>query len=644
MIDLLTGAALLALAQPEPQPAAETPEEGGEEIVVQATRSNRRVQDEPVRVEVVTREEIEEKAVMRPGNIAMLVNETGGVRVQVTSPGLGAANIRIQGLDGRYTQLLADGLPLYGPSSSLGLLQIPPTDLGQVEVIKGAASALYGASALGGVINLVSRRTSDSPEAEALLNVTTRDGQDLTGYTSAPLGSDVGASLTGGLHRQSRQDIDGDGWADMAGYKRWSLRPRLFWRGAGGGKLFATIGTMQEDRRGGTLPGRIAPDSRSFRLDQNTRRFDAGLNAEMPIAGIGTAHVRASAMDQRHRHRFGDVIERDRHRTRFAEASLAGTAGGTAWVAGAALQADEYRSRTFPAFNYRFAAPGVFAQVEQEVGTRLTLAASGRADFHNVYGTQVSPRLSALYRTGPWRLRASAGRGFTAPTPFVDEIEDAGLSRLEQLGELKPETAGTASVDLGYVKGPVEAGVTLFAADIDNAVRLIDTGPASVRLVNQNGRTRVRGSELLLRYKLGAVTLTGSYVFVSATEPQDSGVGLWRVPLTPRHTGGLVAMWEDEERGRLGFEAYYTGRQRLDDNPYRSVSKPYIHLGLLGELVVGRARLFANAENLLNVRQTRTDPLLRPVRATSGSWTTDVWAPTEGFTLNTGVRLRFGEE
>ena len=89
-------------------------EEENDYIIVQGTRLNRRVQDEPIRVEVIAGEEIEEKAIMRPGNIAMLVNETGGVRVQVTSPALGAANIRIQGLEGRYTQLLADNLPLYG--------------------------------------------------------------------------------------------------------------------------------------------------------------------------------------------------------------------------------------------------------------------------------------------------------------------------------------------------------------------------------------------------------------------------------------------------------------------------------------------------------------------------------------------------
>jgi len=85
-----------------------------EEITVQATRSRRRLQDEPIPVEVINQEEIEEKLLMRPGNMPMLLAETGGLRVQVTSPGLGSANIRVQGMRGRYTQLLADGLPLYG--------------------------------------------------------------------------------------------------------------------------------------------------------------------------------------------------------------------------------------------------------------------------------------------------------------------------------------------------------------------------------------------------------------------------------------------------------------------------------------------------------------------------------------------------
>src|SRR5690606_4844946 len=93
-------------------------EEGEEDIVVQATRSGRRVQDEAIRVDVINREEIEEKLLMPPGNVSMLVAETPGVRVQVTSPALGSSNIRMQGMAGRYTQLLSDGLPLYGGQPS----------------------------------------------------------------------------------------------------------------------------------------------------------------------------------------------------------------------------------------------------------------------------------------------------------------------------------------------------------------------------------------------------------------------------------------------------------------------------------------------------------------------------------------------
>ena len=650
---LLAGVALFvplpASAQSEPPPEqAETEhseEEEGEPIVVQATRSGRRVQDEPVRVEVLNREEIEEKITMRPGNIAMILSETGGLRVQVTAPALGSANIRVQGMDGRFTQLLADGLPLYGgQASSLGLLQIPPTDLGQVEVIKGAASALYGPSALGGVINLVSRRPRGEPEAELLLNATTRNGQDLTGYAAAPLGGDWSGSVTGGLHRQSEQDLDDDGWIDMPGYERWTVRPRVFWENAGGASVFATVGAMGEDRVGGTLPGATVPDGSPFPQTQDTDRIDGGLVAALPVESLGTLGLRASGMRQDHAHLYGDVPEDDRHDTLFAEASLSGEAGATTWVGGLAYQVDGFRSETFPVFDYTYRVPGVFAQVEHEANTDLTLAGSARVDFHNEYGTQFSPRLSLLYKPGRWTIRASGGRGFYAPTPFVEEIEAAGLSQLEPLGELEAETATTASLDVGYARGPVEATVTLFGSDMDNATRLDPVAPDRVRLVNVDGTTRIRGSELLLRYRWDAFVVTGSYVYVDASEPDPDGSGRRTVPLTPRHTAGVVAMWEEHDKGRVGLELYYTGEQALDDNPYRTTSEPYFELGLLAEIVVGTARLFANAENILGTRQTKYDSLLRPTRAPDGRWTVDVWAPTEGFVVNGGLRLKFGGE
>src|SRR6266508_4803168 len=136
-----------------------------------------------MRVEVLDREEIEEKIMMTPGDIVMMLNEMGGLRVQTTSPSLGAASIRIQGMRGRYTRFLADGLPLFGQQGGgLGLLQIPPMDLGQVEVIKGVSSALYGAGAMAGVVNLISRRPARDAQREFLVNRSSRGATDVVSW------------------------------------------------------------------------------------------------------------------------------------------------------------------------------------------------------------------------------------------------------------------------------------------------------------------------------------------------------------------------------------------------------------------------------------------------------------------------------
>ncbi|WP_066044474.1 TonB-dependent receptor [Blastomonas sp. CCH13-E1] len=639
-------ATLLAFTVARPAVAQERTEIGdnsnGEEIVVQATRSGSSADKEPIRVEVLDREEIEEKLMMTPGNIAMLVSETPGIRTQITSPSLGSADIRMQGLKGRYTQLLADGLPLYGGQlPAVGLLQIPPTDLGQVEIIKGAASALYGPSALGGVINLVSRRPSAVPEADILLNATSLGGQDATIYATTPVGDGWNVSLTGGYSRQDRQDLNHDGWADIPGYDRWTIRPRLFWTGASGAKIMLTVGGMTEQREGGTLPGDFAPGGQPFPQTLDSKRLDGGIVADIPLAP-GTLHIRASGMTQNDDHRYGTTIEDDHRRSFFAETSYTTKSGPTSWLAGAAFQADLFRSPQFSSFNYSYTAPALFGQVEQILMDRLTLASSLRWDAHSEYGSRISPRLSLLYHPERWTIRASLGRGFYAPTPFVEEIEEAGLSRLKPLGRLKAETANTASVDVGFKAGSIQANFTLFGSNISHAVQLVDDGVDRVKLANANGLTRTRGAELLLRYRWQDFSITGSYVYVDATEPDPNGPNRRLVPLTPRHSGGLVGTWEKEGKGKIGLEAYYTGRQSLENNPYRSHGKPYFQIGAMAELILGRISLFINAEDLLDIRQTKYDPLLLPGRAPDGAWTVDAWAPLEGRVVNGGIRVHFG--
>jgi iron complex outermembrane receptor protein len=613
-----------------------------EEIIVTAGRSDQRIQDVALRVEVVDREDIEEKALMTPGSVAMLLGETTGLRVQTTAPSLAAANVRIQGLRGRYSLLLSDGLPLYGvQGDSLSLLQVPPLDLGQVEIIKGAASALYGASALGGVINLVSQRPLE-PTRELLWNATTQEAADLTGWVVRPRRGEWAWTLLAGLHGQKRQELDDDGWADQPAFLRGVARPRVFWDGGAGASLFATAGAMLENRRGGTIPGATAPDGAPFPHQLDTRRVDFGAVGTFPVRDRLALNVRG-AFSRRTEDRLSGVErERGRRRTGFAEAVLRGVAGSHTWLLGGAVQHDAYAARDVPGFDYSYLSPGLFAQDEIRVASTASVGLSARLDRQDQYGTFASPRLSLLLRPGAGlTARLSAGTGYFAPTPFLEETEESGLARLRPLGGLVAERARSASLDAGWVQGRFELNGTLFGSRVLRPLQRREAGPERVEIVNTPGPVRTWGFEFLGRYRVESFTLLVTHAYTRATEQDPRGPGRREVPLTPRNVTSLNAIWEGEGWGRFGLEGYYTGAQPLEDDPYRTQGRSYFLFGALFEHRFGRVRAFVNLENIGNVRQTRWQPLLRPERAPDGRWTVDAWAPLDGFVANGGLRLPF---
>jgi iron complex outermembrane receptor protein len=342
-------------------------------------------------------------------------------------------------------------------------------------------------------------------------------------------------------------------------------------------------------------------------------------------------------MGQAHEHLFGETRERDVHATAFAEVAYGASAGGHAWTIGAALQREGYDGEEVNRFDYLYTIPSLFAQDEYSPAQWLTLAASGRLDRHSEHGTFFNPRVSVLLRPGEWTARASVGSGYFAPTPFTEETEAVGLTRLAPLGDLEAETARSASLDVGRAFGELEVNGTLFGSVVDDALQVRHAGDR-LRLVNAEGPTRSWGGELLARWHAEPFHLTATYTHLRSTEPDPDGPRRREVPLTPRHAAGVVGMWEAEGKGRVGVELYYTGRQELEENPYRTTSLPYLVAGLLAERRFGRARVFLNAENLLDARQTGWDRLVLPARSPEGRWTTDAWAPLEGRVFNAGVR------
>ena len=264
-------------------------------------------------------------------------------------------------------------------------------------------------------------------------------------------------------------------------------------------------------------------------------------------------------------------------------------------------------------------------------------------DTHSEFGTFASPKLSALLRLGGgFTTRVSGGRGHIAPSPFTDETEATGLTPLAPLGTLEPEDAFNVSGDVTWSRAPMEVTATVFRSRIRNALMFqeLESGPFAGRIVNAEHPTRTTGTELIGRLHKEDVDIILTHMFVWSTESNLEEGGLREVPLNPRHTASFDLVWKFGS-SQIGVEAFYSGRQALEDNPYRTKSDDYILWGFLFMHRVGAAILYVNTENLSDVRQTRYDPLLRSQPLRDGRWSTDVWAPLEGRTINAGLRFRF---
>ena len=175
--------------------------------------------------------------------------------------------MRIRGLRGQYTRLLSDGVPLYFDlPGGLAPVQIPPMDLDRVEVIKGGASALFGANALAGVVNLLSRRPGKEPNREFLVSQSTRERDGCRAVDRHPpqTGSWSSTFLVS-AHRQDESDVNDDGWSDLPEYQRGVVRQRVFWDNGRGRSASGTAGVTFEKREGGSAIARQALETKTAR-------------------------------------------------------------------------------------------------------------------------------------------------------------------------------------------------------------------------------------------------------------------------------------------------------------------------------------------------------------------------------------------
>ncbi|MEM1127673.1 MAG: TonB-dependent receptor [Bacteroidota bacterium] len=618
-----------------------------EEIAVSATRTSRTIADQPTRVETIAGEEIDEKISMEPSNITMLLNESPGIMVQQTSAVSGGASIRIQGLDGRYTQLLKDGFPLFGGfSGGLSLLQVPPLDLLQVEIIKGPSSTLYGGDAIAGLVNLVSKEPTESPELSLLANATAAAGFDVGAFYTAR-GARAGLTLLASGNAQSAYDPDDDNFSNLPSSRRLTLSPRLFLYPGARTTVSVGMTTILEEREGGDVDALEAGlrGSRGVIEHNTSTRFTTQARLDHRLSGRLEGSQLTIKNSLSH---FDRVIEVPGFRfdgqqlATYSEASLFIDTPEHDVVLGLDVRSDAFRERVNRTVallgrrNYTYTSVGAFAQDTWDLSERLVLEAGLRADYHDPFGLFALPRLSALIRIAPnLSARVGGGLGYKAPTIFVEPSEERSFQDVLPLeDDVDAETSQGGGLDLNYqglIGGRVALSLNqaLYYTTLTNALvpESINQG-TGIRYRNAEGTVRTRALETNAKFSLDDFKLFLGYVYLDT----ESATGE-DIPLTPAHKTYTVLVYEQHGTGRVGLEAYYTGPQMLTNG---ARTDGYWVAGIMAERRFGPARLFLNFENVLDTKQSNYAPVVSGSRMTPQF--AEIWAPMDGFIINGGLK------
>jgi len=616
-----------------------------EEVTVQSTRTNQNLRDIPTRIEALPLEELEEKSTERPGDIKMLLSETTGIHVQQSSATSGTANIRIQGLDSRYTQLLQDGMPLYTCySGNLSLLQTNPLDLKQVEMIKGPAATLFGGGAIAGLVNLISRTPEKAPKLNFIINGTNAKGADASVFYSERR-KYMGTTLLSSFNYNDPYDPAGNGFSAIPEIRRFTINPKLFLFPDGHNSGWFGINTTVEKRYGGdmqVLSGHA--DSLYQYFEQNNSfRF----STQLSFTHIIDAHSRINVKNtvgffKRELGEAGFTLKGSQLSS-FSEVNYVHNSPSSDWVAGANFITDHFTAKPpQDSLSYHLNTMGLFVQNTWRAIRRFSLETGIRLDKNTPApekpssGYFVLPRINALFKLNhQFSSRIGGGLGYKMPSLFNDMSEQEGYQNLKPLntGTTKAEQSYGLNADLNFralfgENYSIRINQMFFYTYVDQPLILQQHS-----FVNAPGHLDTKGTETNIKLNFDELVF---YLGYTLTDTRQIFNGLVKVqPLTPANQINFDCSFEAEGNFRIGGECFYTGPQLLSDG---TTGRGYVTMGLLVQKSWKHLDVFINGEDLTDVRQTRWGSIYTGSR--SQPVFKDIFAPLEGRVINLGVRIK----
>ena len=627
-------------------------ESGGnelDEVVIQSSRSTRTVRKIPTRIEFIGAEELSEKAVMNPTNISMVLRESTGIQMQQTSLSSGNTNIRIQGLDGRYTQLLRDGFPLYGGfSSGLSILQIPPLDLKQFEIIKGSSSTLYGGGAIAGLINMVSKTPDEEPALDIMLTQTQALGSTANVFYSKR-NDKFGVSLYGSGHYQKAYDPEDDGFSNLPKTTSISFNPKFFYYPSEKTTFWFGLNGTYDDRIGGDITKIESGENgiHQYTEENVSKRLSSQAVYETQIDSVSSLNIKNSISFFDRELTIPDFTFDGKQTNTFTEINYQKSANKTDWIFGANLYTSDFDENDNATLqrDQTDITYGAFVNNIYDISDNWILETGLRADYNTDFGFFPLPRVSLLYKNDSgFSSRIGGGLGYKIPDIFTEEAEFINFENVLGIDKssLNAERSYGVNLDFNYQTRLFETvGFSInqlfYVTAINDALLLNSTDNGFFQFENATDEILSKGAETNIKFTYKDFRWFLNYALIDtrlnylAGNPQK--------PLTAKHNAGSVLMYESE-KWRIGYETFYTGKQFLSNG---TETTDFITMGFVAMRNFKWGTTFVNFENFTDRRQSRFSPLVLPPH--DNPEFPEIYAPTDGFIFSVGVIIKpFGNE
>ena len=639
------------------------------DVVVTGTLIETHVKDSPVKVDVVSPHYLEK---IPTANIMEVLENVNGLYQQIDCAVCGTNNIRINGMDGPYTAVLIDGMPIMSSLATVyGLNGISPALVQQVEIIKGPMSTLYGSEAMGGVINVITKNPQVTPTL-TVHSFATSDAEYAADIGIVPSRGRFASLVSATLFYNDRfLDDNSDNFADLTLNTRVSLFGKGTLTGQDGLPRFdVSARYYYEDRLGGT-EAFIQDFSESLRGSDllygesiRTNRFEL----------MGSYHLNPRTglrLDLAFNHHeqdsfYGSDAYEAQQSTGFTQ--LLWPTLQTArhsLLLGGAMRIQRYDDNTGATGTYaeggqlitnrpdNRVVPGAFVQHEIVPSASVRFLSGLRVDYQQDYGLVASPRVSLkLSPDKQTTLRVNGGTGFRIVNLFTeDHAAYTGARATVLLENLKPERSVNGTVSLRHIvpfgSNPLTIDLEGFYTYFTNKIEPNYDTPGLIQYDNLDGSATTRGMSLTLSQSMTDLPLTytigGTWMDVFLDEDGT------RSPLefAPDYQGIVNATYRLPLALALDYTMNLTGPMKLPEYepPFERAhhSPPFtIHnvqltrdFGLPDDSM---AQAYVSVENIFSY--TQEAPLVDPGNPFGDAFDTAyVYAPIHGRCLGLGVRL-----